>query len=237
MAETLFVADLHLDAGRPAVTDLALRFLEHARSAEALWIIGDLFEAWLGDDAIDPVHEPFIDALAALSDSGTHLHLMHGNRDFLLGNDFARRIDATLHVRDEHVLILNEQPVLLLHGDTLCTGDVDYQALRNMLRDPVWQTDFLGCSPDERREAARALRDQSREAVSGKSGGIMDVDADAVQSTLIRTHCRTMIHGHTHRPDDHDLSGGRRLVVGDWHADHACFVRHDGSRLSLETWR
>ena len=237
-AETLFVADLHLDASRPAVTALALRFVEAARGAGALWLLGDLFEAWLGDDTLGPAHAPLVDALAGLSAGGTALHLMHGNRDFLLGETFAGRIGATLHREDEHVIELGGERCLLLHGDTLCTGDVDYQRLRATVRDAAWQADFLRRTPGERVAAARALRRTSREAVAGKSGELMDVEPAAVEEAFARTGCRLMIHGHTHRPAEHRGPGGtRRLVLGDWHDDHARYARHDGATLALETWR
>ena len=233
------MADLHLDAARPGVTALALRFLERARGVDSLWILGDLFEVWLGDDTVEMVHEPVVAALAALSASGTSVHLMHGNRDFLLGETFAERVGARLHRDDALVLEIDGEPHLLLHGDTLCTGDVDYQKLRAMLRDPAWQGDFLACTPDKRRQTAEALRERSRSAVASKAGGIMDVDTDAVAQAFAQSGCRTLIHGHTHRPADHrDPTGGtRRLVVGDWHDDHARYVRHDGAALALEIWR
>ena len=254
--ETLFIADLHLDAARPAVTTLALDFLADARGAKALWILGDLFEAWLGDDIVDPAHGATIDALTALSNAGTAVHLMHGNRDFLLGDAFAARVGARLHRDDEKVIAADEgvEPVLLLHGDTLCTGDVDYQRLRARLREATWQAEFLSGTAEERIGAAKALRERSREAVAGKAGGIMDVAPDAVAAAFARSGCRTMIHGHTHRPADHrpsdERAAGRssageavsaatlrRVVLGDWHDDHARYALHDGTTLSLETWR
>ena len=246
--ETLFVADLHLDAARPAVTALALDFIAGAHGAKALWVLGDLFEAWLGDDVVDPAHAATTSALTALSDAGTAIHLMHGNRDFLLGEAFAARIGGELHREDELVLELGAErgeSVLLLHGDTLCTGDVDYQELRRTLRDETWQTTFLSSTAGERIAAAKALRERSREAVAGKSGGIMDVAPDAVRAAFARNGCATMVHGHTHRPADHHPAArrsasdapGRRLVLGDWHDDHARYALHDGATLSLKTWR
>lgn len=162
---------------------------------------------------------------------------MHGNRDFLLGEAFAEHAGATLHRADEVTVELDGESTLLLHGDTLCTGDTDYQSLRVMLRDPAWQDDFLGKTPAERLDAARALRERSREATAGKAGGIMDVDEQAVADAFRRSGCRTLIHGHTHRPADHATPGGRRLVLGDWHEDHAVIIRHAASRFVLETWR
>jgi len=211
--------------------------LQQAATAETLWILGDLFEAWLGDDIGDPACAPVVDALARLSDTGTALHLLHGNRDFLLGEAFATKTGATLHRDDEVIVELSGEATLLLHGDTLCTGDTDYQSLRVMLRNPAWQRDFLAGTPAKRLDAARALRERSREATAGKSGGIMDVDPDAVIAAFERSQCRTMIHGHTHRPADHSTPAGRRLVLGDWHDDHAEIIRHEDSRFFLETWR
>ena len=238
-ADTLFAADLHLDGARPAVTALALAFLGRARGAGALWILGDLFDAWLGDDVVAPAHEPLVAALATLGASGTALHFLHGNRDFLLGEAFAERVGGQLHRDDERVIALGGEPHLLLHGDTLCTADTGYQAMRATLRDAAWQADFLARPPGERVDAARALRERSREAVAGKALGIMDVAPPAVADAFARSGCRTMIHGHTHRPADHRDAppGTRRVVLGDWHDDHARYARHDGTALALESWR
>lgn len=235
--QTLFVADLHLDPSRPAVTALALRFLaERAPGARALWILGDLFESWLGDDAAEPAHAGVIDALGALAAGGTALRLMHGNRDFLLGETFAARIGATLHREDAVVVELDGERCLLMHGDTLCSDDADYQRLRATLRDARWQADFLARPPAERRAIAARLRERSRAAIAGKRAEIMDVAPAAVARAFDESGCRTLIHGHTHRPADHVGHGRRRLVLGDWHADHARYACHDGRVLALETW-
>jgi len=242
-----FISDLHLDPARQDTIALSLRFFAHAKGAQALFIIGDLFEYWLGDDGADPRLEAVYDAIARVSQSGTAVHLMHGNRDFLLGEQFAERVGATLH-RDDHLQVdLGVARFSLLHGDTLCTDDIDYLRLRAMVRDAQWQSDFLGLSIDERIAQAQALRDKSREAVSNKSKGIMDVNNEAVHAHCEQFPNNTLIHGHTHRPCDHtpqlvtassrpdqSSSTQRRVVLGDWKSDHAMIARFDGQALQFE---
>ncbi|MEE9335924.1 MAG: UDP-2,3-diacylglucosamine diphosphatase [Granulosicoccaceae bacterium] len=229
----LLISDLHLAPQRPATIELAHQYLQQAHGASALFIIGDLFEYWLGDDAIDPAMQPTIDALRAVSQSGTQLYLMHGNRDFLLGEQFAKQIGAALIRDDEIVFHMNDQAVTLLHGDTLCTDDHGYQQLRTMLRAPAWQQEFLSKTVPERVEIAAQLRDKSREAVADKSLEIMDVNAQTVNAAFEQHGPPLMIHGHTHRPQDH-LGAQRRLVLGDWHDDHAMVGRFDGETFVLE---
>ena len=229
----LLISDLHLAPQRPATIELALHYLKNARGVSALFILGDLFEYWLGDDAIDPAMQPTIDALHAVSQSGTAVYLMHGNRDFLLGEQFAKQIGATLLREDETVFHMNNHAVTLLHGDTLCTDDHGYQQLRAMLRAPAWQADFLGKTVPERIEMAAQLREKSREAVADKSLEIMDVNALAVNAAFEQHGAPLMIHGHTHRPYDH-AGDQRRLVLGDWHDDHAMVARFDGEQFVLE---
>lgn len=224
----LLIADLHLDAGRPQTLAAALPVFADAQRFEQLWIIGDLFEAWIGDDAglQDPVARQVVAALAATSASGTRVHLMHGNRDFLLGEDFARACGATLHRDDEVILALAGESVLLLHGDTLCTGDDSYLQLRAQVRDPAWQARMLATSVADRIAMAGQLRGASASANTLKSQDIMDVDDAAVSERLRAAGVRTMVHGHTHRPATHriepvelgdrDGAAGCRLVVGDW---------------------
>ena len=229
----LLISDLHLAPQRPATIELAHQYLKQACGASALFILGDLFEYWLGDDAIDPSMQPTIDALHAVSQSGTAVYLMHGNRDFLLGEQFATQIGAALVRDDDIVFHMNNQAVMLLHGDTLCTDDHGYQHLRTMLRAPAWQQDFLSKTVPERIEMASQLREQSREAVADKSLEIMDVNAQAVEAAFAQHDAPLMIHGHTHRPHDH-IGNTRRLVLGDWHDDHAMVGRFDGVEFVLE---
>lgn len=229
----LLISDLHLNAQQPQTLKLAERYLQHATGACALFVLGDLFEYWLGDDAIDPAMQPIIDALRTLSQSGTQLYLMHGNRDFLVGEEFAEQIGATLLDSDEVLCSMNTQAVLLLHGDTLCTDDEGYQQLRSLLRSKPWQQEFLSKTIKQRIEMASQLREKSREAVADKNQEIMDVNADAVSDAFARYNSPLLIHGHTHRPCDH-VGEQRRMVLGDWHSDHAMVGVFDGESFSLQ---
>ncbi len=218
---TLFISDLHLDESRPAVTALFLDFLrKRAAQAEALYILGDLFEAWIGDDDEGAHPRQVIAALRALSDAGVPVRIMRGNRDFLLGPRFAGQCGATL-LDDPAVVHLSGEDTLLMHGDTLCTDDRDYQQFRSVVREPAWQQAFLARPRAERAVLAREARDASRHATAGKPYAIMDVNQQAVLAAL-RAHgvCR-LIHGHTHRPAIHrfecDGQPAERIVLGDWH--------------------
>ncbi len=232
-------SDNHAGPESRRTTELALRFLQEAHGAEHLYILGDLFEYWLGDDAGLPLYEPILSALRAVGDSGCRVSVMLGNRDFLLGQDFAEAAGATLISSDEHIIDLGGSPVLLMHGDTLCTDDKDYQRFRHNVREPRWQKQFLAKSVDERRHHAEALRAASHDASVGKSAEIMDVNSRTVDNRMQATGCQTLIHGHTHRPAIHQDSatGQQRLVVGDWHPDYAQYAVWDGSDLQLKTFR
>jgi UDP-2,3-diacylglucosamine hydrolase len=226
----LFISDLHLDTGHPQNIHAFLRFLDHeARRADALYILGDLFEAWVGDDDDDPGWIPVLDALAALPESGTQCHVMHGNRDFLIGERFARRTGARV-LPDHEVVSLWGQPVLLMHGDLLCTDDITYMESRSMLRDPAWQQAFLNKPLDERRAIAKAVRERSRTETAAKPEDIMDVNQDTVAATMREHDVRTLLHGHTHRPDVHhfelDGDAATRIVLGAWEGE-AVIVRWD----------
>jgi UDP-2,3-diacylglucosamine hydrolase len=217
----LFISDLHLDPARPESTADFVAFTENeARKAERLYILGDLFEAWIGDDDDDPALEPIVAALAALTDAGTRCYFMHGNRDFLVGDAFS---DATgVVLLDEfEVVELFGDPVLLTHGDLLCTDDVRYLELRRQLRDPAWQADFLGKTLDERRRIAADLRQLSQTEMAAKSEAIMDVSEATVRDTMRRFGVRQLLHGHTHRPAIHRFAiEGRpatRIVLNDWY--------------------
>ena len=231
---TLFISDLHLCDERPRINLLFTRFLEDiARDSEALYILGDLFEYWLGDDQLD--HEPLARAVASqLANSarrGTRIFFMHGNRDFLVGPRFAEEACLTL-LPDPSLVLLGEQRVLLMHGDTLCTDDGAYQEFRREVRDPVWQTNTLGKSYADRAQLARAIRSRSDVEKSMKADAIMDVNADAVVVAFEQHHYPVLIHGHTHRPAKHDLSVNghacTRWVLPDWH-DHGGYLSCDDS--------
>jgi UDP-2,3-diacylglucosamine hydrolase len=223
---TLFVSDLHLDASRPRISALFLEFLkDEAAHAEGLYILGDLFEAWLGDDADDSLAQAVRAALSRLRAGGVPVWVMRGNRDFLFGPRFADECGATL-LPDPCVVPLYGQPTLLMHGDLLCTDDRDYLAFRAQVREPAWQAEFLGRPLAERAEfAARARAASSGRQEGLKQAGaletITDANADAIASTMARYGVRRMIHGHTHRPAIHSLTvndlPAQRIVLGDWY--------------------
>jgi UDP-2,3-diacylglucosamine hydrolase len=218
---TLFISDLHLDASRPEITRLFLEFLENeAAKADALYILGDLFEAWIGDDASDEVGDAVADALAKLHARGVPCFYIHGNRDFLLGDAYARRARMTL-LPDPSLVEIEGEMVLLMHGDTLCTDDAPYQAFRKQTHDPAWQRAFLARSVAERRAFAEQARAESRRYTTSVADEITDVNADAVSGTFEKHGVRRMIHGHTHRPARHaDALDGKpveRIVLGDWY--------------------
>lgn len=218
-APILMIADLHLDPSRPAVIKAFLQFLAGpARNAQALYILGDLFEAWIGDDA-RPADDPIAPALHALSAHGVAIYFLHGNRDFLLGEAFAAAAGAQ-HLDEPVQRYIDEERVILEHGDALCTDDVEYQALRNQLRDPDWQAQFLALPITERIRQAQAAREQSQAAMTSKTEAIMDVNPMAVAARFREQNAHRLIHGHTHRPAQHhlDIDGKTctRIVLGDW---------------------
>ena len=242
---TLFVSDLHLDPVRPEITSLFLRFLrEEAAGADALYILGDLFEAWVGDDDPSEAGAEVAAGLRALADAGVPLYFMHGNRDFLVGADYARRAGMRI-LPDPAVVPLYGQPVLLMHGDLLCSDDTAYQAFRAQTRDPQWQQRFLA-QPLEARlafaaQARQASMARQREMLQGDRGTfetVTDVTPATVEATLARFGVDTLIHGHTHRPAVHELQVGaracRRIVLGDWY-EQGSVLRVDAHGLHLET--
>jgi UDP-2,3-diacylglucosamine hydrolase len=220
--KTLFVSDLHLDAASPQIARQFHAFLAgEARSAEALYILGDLFEAWLGDDDPEPAARATVGALRALADSGVPVFVMHGNRDFLIGERFCRETGATL-LPDGTVIDLHGERAVLMHGDALCTDDASYQRLRRIVRNPVVRGLFRIMTLDQRRALAARLRAGSRAHVGMTAPEIMDVNAEAVAQAFRMAGVRTMIHGHTHRPAIHPLevdgAPAKRIVLGDWYA-------------------
>ncbi|MDE2348912.1 MAG: UDP-2,3-diacylglucosamine diphosphatase [Gammaproteobacteria bacterium] len=219
---TLFVSDLHIDAAGAAITDRFLRFLDaEAAHADALYILGDLFESWVGDDAPDAAQRRVIDALRALTARGVPCFVMHGNRDFLLGARFAAETGAEL-LPDPVLITQRGERVLAMHGDALCTDDRPYQRLRAAVRDPDWQRRFLDLGVAARRSLAGAARAGSRAHTAALETQIADVNADSVAAVLRGAGVETLIHGHTHRPAVHELTVDgnprRRIVLGDWHA-------------------
>ncbi|MDO3384013.1 UDP-2,3-diacylglucosamine diphosphatase [Gilvimarinus algae] len=236
---SLFISDLHLHASRPEATQVFYDLLEgKARNAQALYILGDFFDVWIGDDDDEPLGQAVADQLRRLSDSGTAVYLMHGNRDFLLGEAFAKRAGATL-LQDPSVIDLYGRRALLLHGDSLCTRDAEYMGLRQQLRSNEWQAQILAQPLAARRAFAAGLRAKSKTMNSSKPEDIMDVTPEAVVELMLEHQVDLMIHGHTHRPDRHSIalgSGqGERIVLGDWH-DHAWCLSADKQSLRLESW-
>lgn len=236
MALTLFISDLHLDETRPQITELFLQFLRtQAREAQTLYILGDLFEAWLGDDDDSALGSTVCDALRALSEHGVTIRVMHGNRDFLLGNEFSRRSGAML-LPEIYCTELLGSNVLIMHGDQLCTDDTDYQKLRAQLRSPLWQVAWTAKSLEERKAYARHLRSQSEQAKQDKDMAIMDVSSDAVAETMRQHGVHKLIHGHTHRPAMHrfvlDGREAERIVLGDWYQQGSVLrVSEHGTQL------
>jgi len=219
---TLFIADLHLDPARPEVAQAFFRFMGNdAPQAEALYILGDFFEAWIGDDLQHPFVDSVKQALRVLTDKGIPVYLMHGNRDFLMGEQFCTQTGCQL-LEDPTLLELYGRKVLLMHGDTLCTQDVDYLAFRNMVRNPDWQKDFLSKSFQERLAIAESIRAASKKKTSELQYEIMDVTQSEVEKVMTEQDVQLLIHGHTHRPAVHQLEvngkTAERVVLGDWHS-------------------
>ena len=218
---TFFISDLHLSQERPNINELFLTFLQQqAPQAEALYILGDLFEVWLGDDMILPAYQPALEQIAAVVKDGTPVYVMHGNRDFFVGEQFEKLTGATL-IHEPHVIDLYGTRTLLLHGDTLCTDDVEYQKFRAMVRNPQWQAEILGKSPQERLELAKKFREMSKTETAKKDNDIMDVNQNAVAQAMNDNQVLQLIHGHTHRPATHEFDLGdktaTRIVLTDWY--------------------
>ncbi|MDZ3991154.1 UDP-2,3-diacylglucosamine diphosphatase [Pseudomonas sp. Teo4] len=216
----LLISDLHLQEERPDITRAFLDLLDgRARHAKALYILGDFFEAWIGDDAMSPFQQSICQALRQLSDSGTAIYLMHGNRDFLIGQQFCKAAGCTL-LADPSVIELGGEPVLLMHGDTLCTRDLAYMKLRRYLRNPVSLWILRNLPLSTRQKLARKLRSESRAQTRMKATEIVDVTPDEVPKVMAAHGVRTLVHGHTHRPAIHKLmvdgEPARRIVLGDW---------------------
>lgn len=236
---TLFISDLHLDAERPRITQLFGEFIDReARNADALYILGDLFEAWVGDDDPSEVGRVVADKLRELRGSGVPVFFIHGNRDFLLGDAYASRSGMTI-LPDPAVVMLHGKPTLLMHGDTLCSDDLAYQQFRAQTRHPDWQKQFLAQPLPARLAFAQRARaaSQSHQAglqAQGAMEQITDVTPVTVAATFNRYGIDTIIHGHTHRPATHAQAGRRRIVLGDWY-EQGSVLRADESGLTLSS--
>ena len=216
-----FISDLHLSQERPEISRLFLDFLRYqAIKAEALYILGDLFEVWLGDDMILPDYTPALEQIAATVEHGTRVYVMYGNRDFLMRDRFEQLSGAVL-IHEPCVIDLYGTKTLLLHGDTLCTDDVEYQKFRAMVHNPAWQNELLSKTPQERLDLAKKFREISKTETAQKASEIMDVNQQAVQQTMLQHGVHHLIHGHTHRPAIHEfeLEGkpAKRVVLADWY--------------------
>lgn len=231
------ISDLHLQADEPAIFRRFTAFLDDCASTQlaALFILGDLFEYWIGDDSLsEPFNASVCSALKQLASSGTSLFFLHGNRDFLVGPRMAEACNLTL-LPEVAKVSLGGTATLLLHGDTLCTDDVAYQQFRSVIRAQPWQANFLAKPLAERLMEVAKLREKSREAMQAKSAEIMDVNAAGVRQWMESTDCTRMIHGHTHRPGTEALQlstgPGERWVLSDWSATRADAVEIDGNRI------
>ena len=241
MSQALFISDLHLSAERPEANEQFFRFIgDEAGRAQALYVLGDLFEYWAGDDELrDPAGDPLASEVASvfksLSKQDIQVWIMHGNRDFLVGEGFLSASGAKL-LEDPSIVEFNGSQSLLMHGDTLCTDDRDYQAWRRTARSAEWQREFLAKPLAERHTAIGALREKSKQVIAAKPAEIMDVNTDAVRGAFRRHGVRRLIHGHTHRPARHviEVDGARceRWVLPDWYGRGGYLALDDvGPRL------
>ncbi|MSR12575.1 MAG: UDP-2,3-diacylglucosamine diphosphatase [Gammaproteobacteria bacterium] len=242
-ARLLFISDLHLEASRPDITRTLLQFLADNRgNCTALYILGDLFEVWIGDDDPSPLAAAVAQALHQFSAAGPQVYLMHGNRDFLLGTDFANRCGAKLLNGPYTLASPAGSTLLLLHGDSLCTDDIDYQQFRLLVRTPHWQQEFLAQSLAARHAFAAKARAQSKSATANKHMDIMDVNSQTVLEILQSNAPVTLLHGHTHRPAIHyiDVAAGaggarsaQRIVLGAWDTE-PWYAESDGAGIRLQ---
>jgi UDP-2,3-diacylglucosamine hydrolase len=236
---TLFISDLHLHESRPQATRAFFHFLHtQAVHAEALYILGDFFDAWIGDDDDSELVQDIANGLHKLSELGVAIYFMHGNRDFLLGNAYASKAGMTL-ISDGIVIDLYSTPTLLMHGDSLCTDDIEYQQFRTMVRSPQWQQQILAQPIAARRALAAQLRAKSQSMNSLKAQDIMDVSPAEVVAQMEAAGVTRMIHGHTHRPARHTLiinnKPAERIVLGDWHDSGWC-IKADQNSIELIDW-
>ena len=235
---TLFISDLHLDDRRPETTALLLRFLqEEAGTADALYILGDLFEFWLGDDVPSTCSSEVATALSSLKNKGVPCYFMHGNRDFLVREHYAQMAGMKL-LPEEYVADLYGEQVLLMHGDSLCSDDIPYQQFRKLVRNPTWQHEFLSKTPQERLQAAMEARDASAVHKGNLDMNIMDVNQGEVIERFERHGVHRMIHGHTHRPATHELlvkgETAQRIVLGDWYTQGSVLRVQPGGQYFLD---
>lgn len=237
---SLFISDLHLHESRPQVTRAFFQFLyTQAIHAEVLYILGDFFDAWIGDDDDSELVHDVASGLHKLSELGVAIYFMHGNRDFLLGETYASKAGMTI-INDGTVIDLYGTPTLLMHGDSLCTGDIEYQQFRTMVRSAQWQQQILAQPLAARRALAAEMREKSQSMNSLKADDIMDVSSDDVIAQMKAASVTRLIHGHTHRPAHHQLvidnKPAERIVLGDWHDSGWC-IKADQNTIELIDWK
>ncbi len=237
----LFISDLHLEKSRPDIIRTLLQFLAiNSGKCAALYILGDLFEDWIGDDEQSPLIDEITSALQGFHMAGSSIYLMHGNRDFLIGDNFAKRCGAEL-IEDPCILKTEAGHIILLHGDTLCTDDLEYMQFRAQVRQQIWQQEFLAKPLDDRRAFAQEARQASQKTAGIKNNSIMDVNGQAVLDLFNQFQENMMLHGHTHRPAVHELAfsnpingqiKGQRIVLGDWN-NKAWYAETQNKEISL----
>jgi len=240
MSSSLYISDLHLQASEPALTELAFELFKNAE-CDQLYILGDLFEYWIGDDSVDKTAAEVSQKLKALNDRGTEIIFMHGNRDFLVGEDYVASFNGKLVREDSITLTIAGTKTLIMHGDTLCTDDTQYQFYRRMVRNTDWQKDFLAKSISEREATARMIRNTSK-VRGGRAHDekIADINEDRFIQAVVDNKVSRVIHGHTHRPfrhvHTHNNTEHERLVLGDWKKDHAIIAVSDDKNCELLKW-
>ena len=233
---TYFISDLHLERIESPITNIFTAFLDDLNQNDSLYILGDLFESWIGDDNVSELSQYISDRLLMLSERDISVAIMHGNRDFLIGEDFCKASSIKL-INDPRIIEIDTKKVMLTHGDELCTDDKEYQAFRSVVRNPLWQKDFLNFPISKREKIAGEAKDASKDSKENKAMEIMDVNTDAVLKAFNDHDIEIMIHGHTHRPNIHKVSNeGKNLtryVLGDWSKNSAIILKWDEAEVEL----
>ena len=233
---TYFISDLHLERIESPITNILTAFLDDLNQNDSLYILGDLFESWIGDDNVSELSQYISDRLLMLSERDISVAIMHGNRDFLIGEDFCKASSIEL-INDPRIIEIDTKKVMLTHGDELCTDDNEYQAFRSVVRNPLWQKDFLNFPISKREKIAGEAKDASKDSKENKAMEIMDVNTDAVLKAFNDQNIEIMIHGHTHRPNIHKVSNeGKNLtryVLGDWSKNSAIILKWNEAEVEL----
>jgi len=233
---TYFISDLHLERIESPITNILTAFLDDLNQNDSLYILGDLFESWIGDDNVSELSQYISDRLLMLSERDISVAIMHGNRDFLIGEDFCKASSIEL-INDPRIIEIDTKKVMLTHGDELCTDDNEYQAFRSVVRNPLWQKDFLNFPISKREKIAGEAKDASKDSKDNKAMEIMDVNTDAVLKAFNDHDIEIMIHGHTHRPNIHKVSNeGKNLtryVLGDWSKNSAIILKWNEAEVEL----